>query len=50
MKSIFCDKVYLVHATTESKLEFKEVLEEAYSEMCRSTRVIATNKGTVGYL
>jgi hypothetical protein len=31
----------------QGKIEFKEVLEEELSKTCKSTRVIATNKGTV---
>ena len=47
LKGISCEKVFLVHADTNSKLRFKELLEEEISKLFRSTRIIATNKDTV---
>ena len=45
-KTYNCDKIYLVHSDKNSKLEFKEDLEKALADCCKSTRVIAVNKGT----
>lgn len=45
-KGINCDKIYLVHSQKDSKLEFKEDLEEAIADCLKSTRVVAVNKGT----
>ena len=47
LKGINCDKIYLVHSEEKSKLRMKELLEEGISNMCKSTRVIATNKNCV---
>ena len=47
LKRINCDKIYLVHSEEKSKLRIKELLEEEISNMCKSTRVIATNKNCV---
>ena len=45
-KSINCEKVYLVHGDEQSRIELKEDLEKALSDLCKSTRVIIANKGT----
>lgn len=45
-KTFNCEKIYLVHSDKNSKLEFKEDLEKALSECCKSTRVIAVNRST----
>lgn len=45
-KSINCDKIYLVHSNNNSKQEFKEDLQNAISEVLKTTRVISVNKGT----
>lgn len=44
-KSINCEKIYLVHGD-KNKLSFKEDLQKAITNECKSTRVIATNKST----
>lgn len=46
-KTFNCEKIYLVHSDKNSKLEFKEDLEKALANCCKSTRVIAVNKSTV---
>lgn len=45
-KSINCEKICLVHSNNNSKLSFKKDLDNAISECCKSTRVVAVNKGT----
>lgn len=45
-KGINCEKIYLVHSDSKSKLEFKEDLENAISDCLKSTRVIAVNNST----
>lgn len=40
------EKIYLVHSSQDSKLLFKEELEQKIAENCRSTRVIAVNRST----
>ena len=45
-KSINCEKIYLCHADEQAKIEFKEDLEKALTDCCKSTRVIISNKGT----
>ena len=45
-KSINCEKVYLVHGDEQARIELKEDLEKALSDLCKSTRVIIANKGT----
>ena len=45
-KSINCNKIYLVHSDKNSKIEFKEDLENAIADCLKSTRVIAVNSGT----
>ena len=47
LKGISADKIYLIHAEEKSKMRMKELLEEEISKMCKSTRVICTNKSTV---
>ena len=44
-KSINCEKIILCHGSMEAKKEFKEDLENALSDMCKSTRVAISNKG-----
>ena len=46
MKDITCEKIVLCHADETSKLEFKALLEEELSNMGKTTKVIAVNKGT----
>lgn len=43
---INAEKIYLVHSNQESKLLFKQELEQRIAENCRSTRVIAVNRST----
>ena len=45
-KSINCEKIYLVHGDEQARIELKEDLEKALSDLCKSTRVIIANKGT----
>lgn len=45
-KGINCEKIYLVHSDPETKLEFKEDLQNALSDCLKSTRVVAANKST----
>jgi len=47
LKSIQTDRYYLVHGEMQGKIEFKELLEEELYNLCRSSKVIATNKGTI---
>jgi len=47
LKGISADKIYLVHSETVSKLRFKELLEEELNRLCKSSKVIATTKGTI---
>jgi len=47
LKSINADKYYLVHGDKFSKEEFKKLLEEELQKMCKTSRVISTNKDTV---
>jgi metallo-beta-lactamase family protein len=47
LKDIQAEKICLVHGDMGGKLEFKEVLEEELAKKCKTTRVIATNKGSV---
>lgn len=47
LKNINTEKIYLVHGDENSKLRMKELLEEELSKISKTTRVIATNKGTV---
>lgn len=44
------EKVYLVHGNQKEKVKFKQKLEEEFAKQGKSTRVIATNKGTVARL
>ena len=41
-----CEKIYLVHGDEQARIELKEDLEKALSDLCKSTRVIIANKGT----
>jgi len=50
LKGIFADSVFLVHGEANGKQEFKEDLENEYSKMCRSTRVVSTIKDGVARL
>lgn len=43
---INAEKIYLVHSNQDSKLLFKQELEQKIAENCRSTRVIAVNRST----
>ena len=45
-KSINCEKIYLVHGDEQARIELKQDLEKALSDLCKSTRVIIANKGT----
>jgi metallo-beta-lactamase family protein len=47
LKNINSERIYLVHGSEESKLEFKELLEDELLKMCKTTKVICTNKGTI---
>lgn len=47
LKTINCEKYYLVHGDMDAKLEFKESLEEELSKMDKTSKVIATNNSTV---
>jgi len=47
LKNIQTDKYYLVHGEMQGKIEFKESLEEELNKLCKSSKVIATNKGTI---
>lgn len=40
------EKIYLVHSSQDSKLLFKQELEQKIAENCRSARVIAVNRST----
>lgn len=44
-KSMNCEKIILCHGDELAKKELKEDLEKALSDMCKSTRVVVTNKG-----
>lgn len=44
-KSINCEKILLVHGDN-NKIGFKEELENAISQCCKSTKVVAVNNGT----
>ena len=46
LKGINTEKIFLVHADENSKLRFKELLEEEISKMNSTTRVICTSKST----
>jgi len=46
LKNINTEKIYLVHSDVESKLRFKELLEEELSKMSKTTRIICTTKNT----
>lgn len=50
LKDIKTNKVYLVHGEEKGKLQFKEVLEEEYTKLNKTTRVISTVNGTVCHL
>lgn len=43
--SIRAEKIYLVHSNMDDRLVFKADLEKVLGDQCRSTRVIAVNKG-----
>ena len=47
LKGIQADKIYLLHGDMQGKLQLKESLDEELSNLCKSTRVICTNKNTV---
>lgn len=47
LKTINCEKIYLVHGDMDGKLEFKEDLEKELSKMNKTTKVVATNSATV---
>lgn len=47
LKTINCEKYFLVHADIKDKMEFKEDLEEELSKMDKTSRVIVTNSSTV---
>jgi len=47
LKNIQTDKYYLVHGNMQGKIEFKESLENELISICKSTKVIATNKSTI---
>ena len=44
-KNLNCEKIILCHGSSIAKKDFKEDLELALSEVCKSTRVIIANKG-----
>lgn len=46
LKGIQCNKICLVHGEQANKIEFKALLESELSAMCKTTKVICTNKGT----
>lgn len=41
-----CDIICLVHSNSEGKIRFKKILEDEIRKINRTTRVVATNKGT----
>lgn len=45
-KSINVEKIYLLHGDEQARLEFKEDLEKAIGDCCKSTKVVIVNKGT----
>lgn len=46
-KSINCEKIYLVHGNQNDKILFKKDLQEAITNCLKSTRVVASNSGTI---
>jgi metallo-beta-lactamase family protein len=46
-KGIVADKIYLLHGDEEARIELKEDLQKALSDMCKSTKVAIVNKSTV---
>jgi hypothetical protein len=47
-KSIGAESIYLIHGELNGKLEFANTLTDVLRKDNQTTRVIATNKGTIG--
>lgn len=50
LKTINCEKYYLVHGDMDGKIQFKDSLEDALSSCDKTSKVVATNKSTICYL
>lgn len=46
-KSINCEKIYLVHGNANDKITLKKDLQNAIIECLKTTKVVATNRGTI---
>lgn len=45
-KNINCERIYLVHSDLKDRIELKEDLQIELSNMCKSTKIICTNRST----
>lgn len=45
-KSINCEKIYLVHSDNDSKVDFKNDLQDAIFDCLKTTKVVAVNRST----
>ena len=41
-----CETIWLVHGD-KGKIQFKEELEKRISKICKTTKIVATNRDTV---
>ena len=44
-----CEVIWLVHGD-KGKVDFKKALERRIAKICKTTKVVATNKDTVAHI